>query len=113
MPSLPFELGCKFTWEYFLTGLLGSLVAVLVLPGCYTALPRFERVNGELRFKWGALARLVVGGIFGCVVDCNTRNAFFGGFFSWHICRWATGEGWQYIKKRLLGAFIETKGHRQ
>jgi hypothetical protein len=58
-------------------------------------------VNGERRIKWGALARLVVAAIIGCVVDTNARNAFFGGFFSWHACRWLSEDGWKYILKRI------------
>lgn len=98
---MPFELGCKWTLEYFMTGLAGGLVAVLILPGCYTTLPYIEKVDGECRLKWGFVARLVVAAIAGCVVDTNIRNAFFGGFFSWHAFRWLSEDGWNYIVKLI------------
>lgn len=96
-----FVLGCKFTWDYFLIGAAGSLVAVLVLPGSYMTLPCIKRVDGELRICWGALARIIVGGIVGCVVDCNGRNVFFGGFFSWHMLRWLSEDGWNILREKL------------
>jgi hypothetical protein len=98
---MPFELGCKWTLEYVLSGLAGGLVAVLILPGCYTTLPRLEWVDGECRIRWGAVARLVVAAIIGCVVDCSPRNAFFGGFFSWHACRWLSEDGWNHLVKLI------------
>lgn len=101
-----FALGCKWTVEYFVTGLLGAWVAVLILPGSYTTLPRFIKLDdGERRISWGAVARLIVGGITGCIVDTNTRNAFFGGFFSWHAFRWLSEDGWRIIVAQLRAAF--------
>ncbi len=94
-------LGCKWTVEYFLTGCAGGLVAVLILPGAYMTMPCLRKVKGEYRVYLGALARVVVAGIGGCVVDCNPRNAFFGGFFAWHAFRWLGEDGWQYVLPRL------------
>lgn len=103
------RFGCEFTPYNFLIGMIGGLVAVLILPGCYTTIPWFTRgENDEIIFHWGALGRLVVAGIAGCVLDCNTRNTFFGGFFGWHLFRWAGNEGWQSIKARLR-SFLEAK----
>ncbi len=97
-----FTLGCEFTLHNFLIGILGGLVATLVLPGCYTTVPRLIRMNdGELRFYWGAVGRIVVAGIGGCVVDCNCRNTFFGGFFAWHTFGWLAEAGWSAIKHKL------------
>ena len=98
---MPFELGCRWTVEYCLSGCAGGLVAVIILPGSYMTLPCVKRVDGELRFCFGALARIVVAGIAGCVVDCNLRNAFFGGFFAWHAFRWLGDDGWKWLKGRL------------
>ena len=99
---MPFELGCKFTVENFLIGALGGIVAVLVLPGSYMTLPRMIRLeDGEQRVCWGAFARIIVAGIGGCVVDCNQRNTFFGGFFSWHMFRWAADDGWKMVSGEL------------
>ena len=97
---MPFEFGCRFTWPYFLIGMLGGLAATLVLPGSYTALPRVCKVKGEWRMYWGFLARLVVSGIFACVVDNSNKNAFFSGFFAWHACKWAAEGGWQLLRER-------------
>lgn len=94
-------LGCRWTIEYLLTGLAGGIVAVLILPGCYVSLPRIRRENDEVRVYGGAVARLIVAAIAGCIVDCNVRNAFFGGFFSWHAFRWLSEDGWKYIRRRL------------
>ncbi len=100
------EFGCKWTWEYFFTGLAGSFVATVILPGSYTTIPYLRRCKaGELSLHWGALARLLVGGIAGCVVDCNPRNAFFGGFFSWHFFRWLSEDGWRVIEQRIKALF--------
>ena len=97
-----FHLGCQFTLQNFLVGMAGGLVATLVMPGCYTTIPRLMRLeDGELRFYWGALGRLIVAGIGGCVVDCNSRNTFFGGFFSWHTFGWLAEEGWKTLKTYL------------
>jgi len=98
-----FTLGCKFTLANFLVGALGGLVALLVLPGSYTTLPRlFRNKRRELQMNWNALARLIVSGIGGCVVDCNSRNTFFGGFFSWHVFTWLSEDGWSILRGRLL-----------
>jgi hypothetical protein len=96
-----FEVGCKWTVEYFLTGCAGGLVAVLILPGSYTTIPRLWRIRGETRLVWGALARVVVAGIGGCVVDCSNRNAFFAGFFAWHVFTWCGTEGWAALRDKL------------
>ncbi|MCE5200852.1 MAG: hypothetical protein ABFD54_05975 [Armatimonadota bacterium] len=102
---MTFYFGCKWTFEYFATGLVGGLVATLILPGSYTTLPRLENVEGEVRLYWGVFARLIAAGVFGCIVDCNNRNAFFGGFFSWHVLRWMSEEGWILLKTRLKAWF--------
>ena len=102
-----FEFGCKWTLEYFLTGCLGGIAAVLSLPGGYMVLPCFKRVDGELRFCFGALAWVLVAGIFGCVVDCNARNAFFGGFFARHFFRWLGDDGWKWLESRLKKAICK------
>lgn len=95
-------LGCKWTVEYALSGIAGAIVATLILPGSYLTLPCCRKNdNGEIHFHLGALARIIVGGIIGCVVDCTSRNAFFGGFFSWHIARWLSEDGWKWIHRQL------------
>lgn len=99
---MPFTLGCKFTVEYFITGFLGGVVAILILPGSCMTMPRIERKNGAWTITWGDIAKLIVAGIAGCVVDCNPRNAFFGGFFSWHAFRWLSEEGFQMIKSIIV-----------
>ena len=96
-----FELGCEWTADYFMTGCLGGIVAVLILPGSYLTLPCFRKVDGEWRFCPGAFARILVAGIAGCVVDCTSRNAFFGGFFAWHAFRWMGEDGWKWIRSQL------------
>jgi len=96
-----FELGCRFTIEYFGTGCMGGLVAVLILPGSYITLPAIRKVGNELRVYWGVFARIFVAGVAGCVVDCSTRNAFFGGFFAWHAFRWIESQGWKDLQSRL------------
>lgn len=96
-----FEFGCKWTLDYFLTGCAGGLVAVLILPGGYLAMPRFRTVDGELRICLGAFARVIVAGIAGCVVDCSSRNAFFAGFFAWHAFRWFGDDGWKWLRAKL------------
>jgi len=96
-----FTLGCKFTWEYFLIGCAGGLVATLILPGCYLSMPQYRLEGGDKRVYAGFVARLIVAGIIGCVVDCNQRNVFFGGFFSWHACRWLADDGWKWLEAKL------------
>ena len=75
-----FELGCKFTLEYFLIGTLGGLVSagVSYIQTCDT---------GKRPSWWFFGFRVLISGIGGCVVDCNNRNVFFGGFFAWHFFR--------------------------
>jgi hypothetical protein len=102
---IPFHLGCKWTVDYFLTGCAGGLVAVLILPGTYLTLPSFRKVNGDWRFYLGALARIGVAGIAGCVMDCNNRNSFFGGFFAWHGFRFLADDGWRWLRTRLRKLF--------
>ena len=98
---MPFELGCKWTAEYFFTGCLGGIAAVLSLPGSYMVMPCFRRMDGEMRFCFGALAWILVAGIAGCVVDCNPRNAFFGGFFARHFFRWLGDDGWKCVRSHI------------
>lgn len=102
---MPFELGCKWTWEYLGSGFLGGVVAIMILPGGYASLPKYMIVDGEKRIYWGVIGRLVVAAIAGCVVDCNPRNAFFGGFFSWHAFRWMSQEGWNLVREGLTRMF--------
>ena len=104
-----FQLGCKWTAEYLLTGLAGGLLATLILPGSYMTLPAFKHVDGELRLYWGALARLIAAAVVGCIVDTNPRNAFFGGFFSWHVLRWLSQDGWAILKSKISALFKEAK----
>lgn len=101
----PFQFGCTWTLAYFLWGASGGLVAVLVLPGCYVTMPSKRKVHGETRIYLGVLARLLVAGVFACVVDTNNRNAFFAGFFAWHVVTWASERGWQVLKERIEGFF--------
>lgn len=92
------EFGCQFTWPYLVFGFLGGLVALLTKPGAYLMAPYKERVKGRVRIHLGTAGRLIVAAIMGCVVDCNNRNAFFGGFFSWHMCRWLSEDGWNHLR---------------
>ena len=105
-----FELGCKFTLQYFLIGCIGGLAAVMTLPGSYIIWPRIQKVGDEKRIYLGFLARIAVAGVIGCVVDCNNRNVFFGGFFSWHICRYAQEDGWKWLKGILQSWFSKRSG---
>ena len=103
MPCL--EFGCSFTWPYFLIGATGGLTAVLVLPGCYVTMPSKRKVHGQTRYYLGVFGRLIVSGIFACVVDTNNKNAFFAGFFAWHVLTWASEGGWGLLKQRLEALF--------
>lgn len=95
-------LGCQWTIEYALSGIAGAIVATLILPGSFFTLPCCKRgENGDLQFHFGAIARIIVGGILGCVVDCSSRNAFFAGFFSWHLARWLGDDGWRWLHAKL------------
>jgi hypothetical protein len=98
---MPIQLGCQFTLFYFTMGFLGSLIAVWVLPGCYTELPSICKVRGKWRIQWAVLARLLTGGIFGCIADRNGVNAFFAGFFCWHVFKWLSEKGWEHLESRL------------
>lgn len=113
---MSFELGCKFTVFYFSMGALGSLIAVLVLPGCYTEIPRITKVRGQWRIEWAVLGRLVAGGVLGCIADRNGVNAFFAGFFAWHFFKWLSEEGWKALQRRLetyLSNMLGPKGPRK
>lgn len=104
---MPFHLCAKWSWEFFWWGVAGSFIAVVVLPGCYTTLPSLKKEDGNLNIHWGALGRLLAGGIAGCLADRNGVNACFGGFFSWHVFTWASVEGWKYLQTRLKAFFTK------
>lgn len=105
MTFSPFEFGCKFTVFYFTMGMLGSLMAVWALPGSYTALPYVRKVKGQWLIHWAVAARLLSGGIMGCVADRNGVNALFAGFFCWHVLKWLSEEGWKHMQSRLDSFF--------
>lgn len=107
-----FILGCKWTVEYFLTGCAGGFVALVILPGCYIVMPSVRKHEDEVRVYLGALARVIVAGIAGCVVDCSSRNAFFAGFFAWHVFKWLESQGWRELRARLL-AMVKSGGDKQ
>jgi len=83
-------------------------VALVILPGCYMVMPRVSRHEGEVRLYLGAVARIAVSGIAGCLVDCHARNAFFGGFFAWHVFRWLESQGWKELQSRI-SAILKSK----
>ena len=107
MNFVSLELGCQFTPFYFAIGSIGSLIAVLVLPGCYTTLPSICKVKGEWRLRWAVAGRLFAGGVAGCIADHNGVNALFAGFFCWHLFKWLSEEGWRSFECRLK-AFVDS-----